>query len=425
MPHVTSEQAARYHDRKLEPAELVALDDHLVACPACREQLVSAADFDRAVSELRADLSTTLQVPLTHPAYEELEAYLDRRLDQVDRDLMESHVAACSSCGEELRDLRELRDALQRADTQLTRANGWGARLASILQPPRGWSMPQLATAGAVAAAILVAGFTAWFVGRPPKQRPQTTTARAPERIPTTPGIAGPQSPAGPSGADVMVALHDTRGTVTLDRSGAIAGLPEAAIDQSEVRKALTTRQVTLPAEVLSLVGAAGTLMGSGSAGSPFELLDPVGTVVETDRPTFRWRAPSGAEAYHVSVFDANFTKAASSPQLTTTDWTPTAPLPRGKRYSWQVVATVGGSQVTAPTPPAPEAKFRILDADAAGDLAGALDKAGGSHLVRGMLYTQKGILYRAREEFEALRAANPQSPVAKDLLASLTLARQ
>lgn len=103
-----------------------------------------------------------------------------------------------------------------------------------------------------------------------------------------------------------------------------------------------------------------------------FSLLAPIGKVVLRDRPTFKWTRLSGATAYVVEVYDAQFNLVAKSPELTRNVGTPQQPLARGQNYASQVRVLKDGQEIQAPRPPAPQAKFRVLDQAQAQALAEA-----------------------------------------------------
>ena len=94
-------------------------------------------------------------------------------------------------------------------------------------------------------------------------------------------------------------------------------------------------------------------------------------------------------------------------------------------RNSWQVTATKDSAKIKSPVPPAPEAKFKILDTKPAADVTLARKNYAGSHLALGVLYAQSGLLDEAETEFGALVRANPQSEVARKLLNNVRTARQ
>jgi hypothetical protein len=74
-----------------------------------------------------------------------------------------------------------------------------------------------------------------------------------------------------------------------------------------------------------------------------------VGRVIETDRPTFRWRRLAGAASYSVTVADDRLNEIATSESLTGQEWRITRPLEYGGVYTWQVTAIKDGREVSLP----------------------------------------------------------------------------
>lgn len=210
---------------------------------------------------------------------------------------------------------------------------------------------------------------------------------------------------------------------MTLDRRGRLEGLEGATPDvRQAVSRALRSRRVEPPSALGGLAeGEGGTLMGGGGTGASFAPRSPVGKVVRGTRPAFSWSPLAGARSYTVAVVDAKFRPVTQSPALNQTSWTTDAPLARGGVYSWQVTATLeDGAEVTAPAAPAPQARFRVLDADANDRLTRLEKAAPNSRLARGVSYAQAGLLDEAEVELKELLKENPGSQVARDLLRSL-----
>ncbi|HEY5035792.1 MAG TPA: hypothetical protein VII74_01525, partial [Chthoniobacterales bacterium] len=74
-----------------------------------------------------------------------------------------------------------------------------------------------------------------------------------------------------------------------------------------------------------------------------------------------------------------------------------------------------------APSPPEPEARFRVLDTATRNSLKALRAKSGGSHLLMGLAYAHAGMRADAEREFEELAHENPTSPLPKNLITSLT----
>jgi hypothetical protein len=214
----------------------------------------------------------------------------------------------------------------------------------------------------------------------------------------------------------VVAQVNDGTGVLTLDQQGKLSGaddLPPAY--QDLVKKALTTGRIGKSSQLQGLTRPPSSLMGSDDPKNSFAVLEPLGNVLLTNTPTFRWSPMEGATAYVVEVYDENFNRVSSSPHLTNLEWTTL--LQRGKVYSWQVKAIKNDQEVTSPRPPAPQAKFRVLDLAKANELANARRAHPSSHLTLGLLYADAGLLREAEQEFRQLQKANPNSELARNLL--------
>ena len=214
------------------------------------------------------------------------------------------------------------------------------------------------------------------------------------------------------------VALRDAGGIVTLDRAGVLrAPRALAPDDERAVVEALASRHLGIPPAIADLAGRSESLMGRSAPAQSFAALSPVGTAVMTDRPTFTWTPLDGATRYSVRVFDDRFNQVAASGPLTGTSWVPATPLPPGSVLAWQVTATKNGVQITMPSAPDPQARFKVLDRADAEAVARAKASYAGSHLALGVLLARAGLLDEARAELQALAGANPDSALASDLL--------
>ena len=383
---------------------------------------------------------------------EQIEPYVDGRLDAVSREIVETHVSVCPACAERVRSLMEFAETVKSSHAIKYSPAGrpnpagfaavWGGRL------------PRMSAA---AAAVVVAALIGTVLLRPdrPEQpsplpalegvagRPQTQppAGGAPAVTPVEPPpdatetserrplnwAAAHRSQASPHGgaksdaSRVVLALKDGGGEVRLDARGQLTGMEGLPAPwRRAVRAALARGEVARPRALDALGGTAGTLLGDSEGGVSFALLGPLGTVVEDTRPKFRWRPLEGAESYTVDIFDARLNHVATSGPLTVTEWRVPQPLTPAITYSWQVTALRGGEEVISPRLPAPQAKFAVLSQAAARELGRARRDHKDSHLLLGVLYAEAGLVDQAEREFQALAKANPQSPVARRLLRGL-----
>jgi hypothetical protein len=105
------------------------------------------------------------------------------------------------------------------------------------------------------------------------------------------------------------------------------------------VKETLTNQRLVKSPLLAGLSRPGSSLMGGDQQGNNFSLIAPVGKLIISDRPTFRWSRLEGATGYVVEVYDEGFNLAAASPKLTDNSWTPLQALERGRIYSWQVKA--------------------------------------------------------------------------------------
>lgn len=464
--HITAETVENYRRRLLPPTELLAAQAHAARCEECRARLADAVGLDAAFKHLHAELNDphNHDEELEHLPYERLAAFVDESLDEVARELAESHLAVCAECADNVDDLRRYQPLVADAPTQPApsvavspeKASGaWRRRLLSLdlILRPR-WLMPMAAAAVVVVVAALLGLWVASrrSVASDPAGSARINPAGSPTLAPT------PESPASsnvrqdkfatasqpsqpprqikkitsgtvaPKALASYVMLNDGGGQVAFDTQGGLRGLEALSpVAQTAVRRSLSTRRVETPRVLDGLArGAAGVLMSGDTTrgeqpGVPFALVGPVGKVVREDHPVLRWRPLASAVSYKAVIVNSNFQVVAESNPTTATEWASSVVLQRGQTYYWQVTATLAdGSETTSPRSPAPQAKFRVLEQAAEDELRRLEESAPESHLARGVLYAQAGLIEEAAVEFRKLADLNPRSPVARQLLRSV-----
>lgn len=331
-----------------------------------------------------------------------------------------NHIEHCADCAEEYRLAVAVKDWATEAAT--THADAFATKPAATKVKERwwqkfswsNWQVPAFALAGA---ALLVFG---WFVWRTlGKKEVQNEIARA---TPPPTATASPLvTPSATPNAPLIAQLQDGPRLVTLNPQGEWTGIDNLSpAQQQKVKEALTTQRLERSALLAGLNRAGSSLLSGDEPGQQFAVTTPVGKVLLTDRPTFRWAALPNVTSFVVEVYDEQFNLVLASPPLSATKWTMPQPLKRGALYAWQVKASHDGQEITSPRPPAPQAKFRILAQTKANEIAQARRSFSTSHLTLGLLYTEAGLLEEAEAEFRALQKANPTSPIARRLLANV-----
>jgi hypothetical protein len=351
--------------------------------------------------------------------------YVDKNLSGEVLQVVVDHLGNCEQCTLAVEDLRAFRNevapSLDReygpATVPVRTKSSWRESLFSRFRVS-----PVPAFAGA-ALAVLLLVFIAWIVWRTPRNEHQeVVVVPSPTVQPTPPAVPSVQ----PEPVAVVAQLNDGAGVMSLDQGGKLSGADNLPAGyQDLLKKALTGQRIEKSSQLQGLTRPPSVLMGPDDQPLEFSVIEPGGNVLLSDRPSFRWTRMEGATGYVVEVYDAQFKLVSSSPQITSLTWTATQALPRGQVYSWQVKAIKDGQETTSPRPPAPQAKFRVLDQTKANELAKAKRAYGSSHLALGLLYAEAGLLREAEAELRLLRRANPDSEIAQKLLRQVQAQRR
>jgi anti-sigma factor RsiW len=420
VEHLTPKQIGDYSQSRLSAAELLAASDHLAECELCRSSLEATTNGDAAFFAVHAE--TFAEETTVHLTLEQTSDYVDRHLSGEALQMVQDHLGNCEPCAFAVADLRDFRNEIAPSLDREYRP----AAAPVHAHPPQGrsfWKLFRISPVpafGAAALVLLLFGVIGYLVWRTPERREEIAVVPSPSPIPS-PSVQPTVAP--PPQVTYVAQLTDGSGVVSLDQEGNLAGadsLPPAY--QSLVKKALSSQRVERSTQLEGLARPQSSLMGSDSQGHEFSILEPVGSVLMTDRPAFRWSNLEGATGYVVEVYDQQFNLVATGPQQSGNAWSIT--LPRGNVYSWQVKAIKDGQEITSPRPPAPQAKFRVLDQAKANEIANAKRAYGTSHLTLGLLYADAGLLREAEQEFRLLRRANPNSDIARNLLRQIQALR-
>jgi hypothetical protein len=438
--HLTKNQIEGYGRRTLSASELLLASDHMDVCDACRRQtersLDSGAAFLALKSEVFGEAAEARSAPVapTHLTLEQTADYVDGTLAGEELQAVEGHLTSCEWCDMTVNDLRSFRDHVapeldpeyRLTAEQAAPENRW-RRIVTVMSS----LLPRPSTLVLVSAltALLVAlsGWLVWRALRPNDQRqPAITHTTTPPAIkPLTPDIS-PTPPPEVVGEMLLAQLNDGGGRIILDREGNLSGverLPQSY--QRMVKRSLGDRSLEKSPNLagLTLPGSL-VIRSSDDRGGKFSVIEPVGKVILSDHPTFRWSRLEGATSYVVEIYDDKLALVSTSPQLTDLSWTAAQSLQHGAIYSWQVKTVKDGREFVAPRAPAPQATFRVLDQAKVNELVQARRSYASSHLTLGLLYAQAGLLDEAERELRALQKANPNSAIVRRLLANVRALR-
>ena len=425
MEHLTQKQAEDYSRNNLPATELLAVSDHLAECDLCRQRVEAGLNGEGAFFALHDQTFGDVGLSSAHLTVDQTAEYVDKNLSGEALQVVVDHLGSCEECTLAVEDLHAFRNevapSLDReyrpAEVPVVTGSSWRERFVSLFRVS-----PVPAFGGAALAVILLV-FVAWIVWRMPKGKgPEEVVAVPSPSLQPTPA---PAPSVQPEPAPVVAQLNDGAGVVSLDREGKLSGagdLPSGY--QDLVKKALSGQRIERSSQLQGLSRPPSALMGSSEQAREFSVIEPGGNVLMSDRPAFRWTRMEGATGYVVEVYDERFKLVSSSPQVTSLSWISPQALPRGHVYSWQVKATRDGQEITSPRPPAPQAKFRVLDQAKVNELTRAKRAYGTSHLMLGLLYAEAGLLNEAEAELRLVRRANPDSEIARNLMRQIQAIR-
>ena len=111
--HLSIDQVRAYVRGALHPSTLVATDDHLATCAACRAALARESDASFGAEAFGRALAAPEARPESpHATFEHLRGAVDGTLSSIDRQWVEAHVRLCTMCAEELHDLERFATTL-------------------------------------------------------------------------------------------------------------------------------------------------------------------------------------------------------------------------------------------------------------------------------------------------------------------------
>jgi hypothetical protein len=470
MPeHLPSQMIELFVARKLAPADLLTAARHLAVCEVCRQQSNRLRHTDSVIEQLHNHLEEAFSEP-AHLSYEQLAAFVDAALQESEEQAIGLHLATCAACTKEAHELELLKNSLL-TDTHgaVENQTRLAAKQASAIagdspheaKPPAAFwqtivsflQRKPLQTAFACAVVLLAILAASFYLSRPIGQNqtaqsndsnpgPSTNSSNQSAKTPTIQGNQN-ESTAGQT-TDALAnanAPHPppNQPKNRLNPQGDLAGkrieipinIGENAFPttlppgyESVIKQALANQTIARPAIIAELAGKASNLMSKKTEGESFALLNPVGTVIQNEQPTFRWQALPEATSYTVYILDVNFHVLFKSHPLSTNLWAIPQTLERGAVYVWQVTATIDGREITSPSAPMPEARFKILEQAKAGELQRLAKERADSHLILGAIYAHNGLLDEAEREFQTAINKNQDADRAKKLLQSLKALR-
>jgi hypothetical protein len=374
MPeHLNEHQLKGYRDRTLAMGELVAVDNHLGGCERCRTALAALAEGKSSASVV----SGIDQARFRHLSYEQMEDWVEDRLEPADRELVMAHIGLCPPCARQLIAYQEYAPAMaepvRTAEALQTQPMHVKQSFWAFLKQPQ--------------YALGAAAVIAFFIITP------LTRHSSPEQ---TGAILAPSSTA-------------VESTIPAQKSP----LLDQALSATELDALPDSLRVGAK-EVISdtdKIGRPASLKGL-ETGSDTALEYPFSEVVPETQPVMRWKA--FGDSYDVSLSDARGLISRRG-GIKDTHWTPPSALVRDRVYTWEVES--GGVKHRG--------TFRVLGANQERELEKVRAEHGSSHLVMGAVSEELGLLTPARQEFEAMAKDTNMAQQAAKLLSHIETLRK
>jgi hypothetical protein len=375
MPeHLNPDQLKGYRDRTLALGELVAVDAHLGGCEPCRTALAGLAARNVSASVI----SGIEQARFRHLSYEQMDDWVEDRLEPADRELVMAHIGLCPPCARQLIAYQEYAPLMAApVQTGVYRATQAVEAKSSF------WSFLKQPQYVLGAAAVI-----AFFIITP------LTRHSAPEQ---TGAILAPTSTA-------------IESTIPTQNS--------PLIDQAMNASELDQLPDSLRAGAKDVLSEGGTIARPASlkgleAGSDAVVEYPRSEVVAETQPVLRWKT-FGDSTYNVSLSDSRGLISRRG-GLKDTRWTPGSALLRDHVYTWEVESAGMKHRGT----------FRVLSENQQKELERVRAQHGGSHLVMGAVSAELGLLTNAQQEFAAMGKDKTQSQQAAKLLSHIETLRK
>ena len=425
--HLSNEIVERFHNQSLTVGDRGVIYNHILGCETCRRRVVTAQTEAVAVQALSNHLLPQEGDEPYHLDPATIEAFVDDKLDALDRNIAKLHLEDCAECSDEVTDLRESL-ATMRATSQAAEVTISARRHSKFSTPMT------IAAAVALVSFAVIALFVIWRLkstvtlpGREIAVQNQPTPAPSPSV--TTPGVApSPNLAANPNGPNggppqppkgSVVSVKDGANEIALDKAGNVTGVESLPTESRiAVKSALEGEKLDRPDVLDDLTTAQVAVRGPNGDEEPMKIVYPRNAVIAEAQPTLRWAASKTAAAYRIEIADEGFHQVAKSQDLpaSTLTWTPTSPLKRGMVYTWTIRAVNQNGELSSVTS---QGKFKVLAEDGNRRL-NRLKFTSQSHLALGLFYAREGMIAQAEREFGVLVKENPDSSVAKRLLSEV-----
>lgn len=395
--HLIENELKGYGESNLPPREFLRVQAHLEICEDCQRRLDEM--FPNIVGReemlFLQDLSeeTTQEFHLNYD--EHLKPYIYETINAVDREIVESHVGICMMCREDLRDILQFHDELEREKEirELSKSGFW-TQVSDWFAAPNRKAVWLALTAILITFSVSLIWF---FMPRSTVEVVQDQTnsntlliTENVENLPLENKLPHNQN----------TELQKKNQTNSVNQN---SDLPEKEIEMASL---------ILPNVLNDLrINESATLRGNEDLPTQkIKVISPNGNVIRNSSPVLSWTSAANVENYEVSIFDNDFNRISKIEDIKVSSWR-VSNLKKGKIYQWQVSAkTVLADGKTQNF--LGQGKFYIVSQQDENKINQAKNA-----LERGKAFAEAGLLSEAANEFRKYLKENPNSENAKKFL--------
>lgn len=344
--HLDQAQIERCLKNQLLPDEIMTVYRHIGDCEQCRIQVASPGNLP--FSELRAGIFVAENDLDEHLTEAELIGFADNTLGRIDRQIVESHLAICSQCGEAIQRLHDFQALVEKYPQPvlepLSSLTLWERLKALSHIPALHFTLPSLVTAESYKRAFIPAFAVAlivlvlcqqWYVARQfgndrAKQLASAQNALKTESIKRQAAearerellsqqqqlslLAQSEKQKQSEESHLITQLRQQLSNRTADqlaplgqrlyrdRKGALVFTQPVPIEDQKWVAALAKGTVDIPPQIKEWSQAPLLLGGNVSKPNSISLLSPVNTLILSRRPLFRWNSRHPGRFYRLTL---------------------------------------------------------------------------------------------------------------------------
>ncbi len=417
--HLSNEIIKHYQLKALSAESQFNADIHLATCQPCREKLCEPARLHSLYQAVQSNLMFVTEDVSEHLNDEQILVYVKDQLDEVEHEIVESHLNWCRVCSAEVEEMRAI---VSQFDNGRMGVGEFWTGFMNRIQPNRDKSRQSLPVIVAYAFALLIFAlfvpFAIWKWGSSGSQEKKEIAAHISQTISP---VASEETSRRDSLTVSVIPTPTLNPIADSGLSNSLSWL--LTTDRHLFDNALSQGRLEIPKIVTDL---GDTQMGLTEKKS-FRLLSSGGVVVRETQPIIKWEGFEGASKYRVIVTDISNDRAnVADLYVTDTQWQLETPLERGHHYTWQIIADQAGKGIYGLGPSRNYADLFVIAQDELERVRSAEKRYRASRdpLARIALaarYAKAGLVEDAKRELKDFPQGHAQSRLAVRLLENLT----